>query len=124
MIVPFSILEEKDAHEKFADLRVRGEWFRAEPDLLEFIDDTQNTFRKTQGLPPLRRRNHRPTRTRDPYSIAREGVLSLGKQRPDLKYMCADLAANFEYQRKWPNDPDFKAAGVRLYREIERRTQL
>lgn len=35
--VSTSILTERQAHEKFDHLKIRGEWFRAEPDLIEFI---------------------------------------------------------------------------------------
>lgn len=36
-IVPNTIISEAAAHEQFAHLRISGEWFRAEPDLIEFI---------------------------------------------------------------------------------------
>ena len=38
-VVPSYMAEEHETHERFAHLRERGEWFRAEPDLLEFIED-------------------------------------------------------------------------------------
>lgn len=37
--VPGTFADEKRCHTAFAHLRVNGEWFRAEPDLLEFIRD-------------------------------------------------------------------------------------
>lgn len=37
-IVSQDIADEFGTHQRFAHLRVRGEWFRAEPDLLEFIE--------------------------------------------------------------------------------------
>lgn len=36
-VIPNTIIDEATAHEKFAHLRISGEWFRAEPDLIEFI---------------------------------------------------------------------------------------
>ena len=36
-IVSNTFIDEPTAHKKFDHLRVRGEWFRAAPDLLEFI---------------------------------------------------------------------------------------
>lgn len=37
-MIPNSIVGEWEAHEKFKHLRLRGEWFRAAPELLEFIE--------------------------------------------------------------------------------------
>lgn len=36
-IVPNTVVSEAAAHQKFAHLRMTGEWFRAEPELIEFI---------------------------------------------------------------------------------------
>lgn len=38
-VEPGTMADEKRCHLAFAHLRGRGEWFRAEPDLLGFIDD-------------------------------------------------------------------------------------
>lgn len=35
--IPGDESTEWDLHERFAHLRIKGEWFRAEPELLEFI---------------------------------------------------------------------------------------
>ncbi len=53
---------------------------------------------------------------------ARLGAMALRKRRPDLNYICADLVKNIEFQMQDPEDQDFKDAGMRLFREIERRT--
>lgn len=37
--VPGTMVDERGYHAQFAHLRVTGEWFRAEPDLLAFIAD-------------------------------------------------------------------------------------
>ena len=37
-VVPTSIAGEFETHQRFAHLKIRGEWFRPEPDLLQFIE--------------------------------------------------------------------------------------
>jgi hypothetical protein len=37
--VPGTMTDERRCHAAFAHLREHGEWFRAEPDLLKFIED-------------------------------------------------------------------------------------
>jgi len=37
-IVPYTIIDEPTAHQRFVHLRMSGEWFKAAPDLLEFIE--------------------------------------------------------------------------------------
>lgn len=37
--VSASVFDEQDLHQKFSDIRIRGEWFRATPELLAFIVD-------------------------------------------------------------------------------------
>lgn len=39
LVAPSYMAEEHDTHQRFAHLRERGEWFRAEPELLDFIED-------------------------------------------------------------------------------------
>lgn len=39
LVAPSYMAEEIETHQRFAHLRERGEWFRAEPDLLAFIED-------------------------------------------------------------------------------------
>lgn len=38
-VVPMEVADEFETHRRFAHLRVRGEWFRAEVDLLQFIEN-------------------------------------------------------------------------------------
>lgn len=40
-IVPAYLVDEYKTHQLFAHLRIRGEWFRAEPDLLYFIEQAK-----------------------------------------------------------------------------------
>lgn len=40
-MVPGMLADEKRCHAAFAHLRVHGEWFRAEPDLMAFIADVR-----------------------------------------------------------------------------------
>lgn len=46
-----SVMDEMSIHELFSDLRVRGEWFQATPDLLAFIDEICS--RPPPVAPPL-----------------------------------------------------------------------
>lgn len=39
---PCERTEEKALHARFQHLRIHGEWFKAEPELLEFIDDLRD----------------------------------------------------------------------------------
>lgn len=41
-VVPGTIQQERRYHERFAHLRTTGEWFRAEPELIDFIDDLRD----------------------------------------------------------------------------------
>lgn len=45
-IVPMDIADEFGTHRKFSHLRVRGEWFRAEPDLLRFIESVKARIKR------------------------------------------------------------------------------
>lgn len=49
---------------------------------------------------------------------ARNAALTLRKRRPDLEKHATDLARNIELQLRYPDDPDLKAAAVRLVRAI------
>lgn len=40
-VIPNSIIDEPTAHHKFVHLRMRGEWFRAAPELLYFISQVK-----------------------------------------------------------------------------------
>jgi hypothetical protein len=46
-VVSMEVADEYQTHQRFAHLRVRGEWFRSEPDLLAFIEAV-----KAEPLPP------------------------------------------------------------------------
>lgn len=48
-IVSMDIADEIETHEKFAHIRISGEWFRSEPELLQFIAEVKS---KHDGLPP------------------------------------------------------------------------
>lgn len=47
-VVPNTIVTEPVAHQKFAHLRVSGEWFQASPELLDFIEEVKA---EAAGLP-------------------------------------------------------------------------
>lgn len=46
LAVPFSRLTEPDAHRKFKHLRLHGEWFRPEQELLDFIGQLRSETKK------------------------------------------------------------------------------
>ena len=56
----------------------------------------------------------------DDLSAARLAALRLRK-RSGFENLATMLLRNIDLQRKWPKDRDFKAAGARLGRAIERR---
>ena len=43
---------ERELHDKFSPLRVRGEWFRGTPELLGFVDGLLYAFRENQSGAP------------------------------------------------------------------------
>ena len=47
-----TIIDEPTAHKKFHHLRVRGEWFRADPELLDFIETVKATAAAMPKRPP------------------------------------------------------------------------
>jgi len=49
--IPGGGAEERELHERFADLRTRGEWFRPDGRLLGFIEAMQYTYRHQQPEP-------------------------------------------------------------------------
>ena len=50
-VVPMEVADEFATHQRFAHLRARGEWFRAEPDLLEFISGLERSTTDPQPQP-------------------------------------------------------------------------
>jgi hypothetical protein len=56
-IIPADIIHERTAHEKFRHLRLNGEWFRAEPELLAFIETLKDQLRQYRP-----KRKYRSTR--------------------------------------------------------------
>jgi hypothetical protein len=89
-IVPNSIIDEPAAHEKFAHLRVRGEWFRAAPELLEFIEAVKV---EAGGLPK------RPPHFVKPAELTALQVYLL-KVRPSLPAAAQPHASNLIQQIK------------------------
>jgi hypothetical protein len=49
--IPGGAAEEKALHERFKDLRGRGEWFKPDPRLLGFIEALTYAYREQQPLP-------------------------------------------------------------------------
>jgi hypothetical protein len=61
-IVAMEVCDEFQTHQKFAHLRLRGEWFRAGPDLLEYIDQIKATVYVAPPAPaaPIRKQAASP----------------------------------------------------------------
>lgn len=54
-VIPNTIITEYAAHQKFAHLRMSGEWFRAAPDLIEFISKAKAEAKlAAKAHPPIR----------------------------------------------------------------------
>ena len=55
-IIPNAIIDEPTAHKRFAHLRMSGEWFRAAPELMEFIAEIRaEAARPSKPIyPPMR----------------------------------------------------------------------
>jgi hypothetical protein len=84
-IVSNTIIKEADAHRKFAHLRIRGEWFRAESELLEFIATV-----KGAPVPPLPERSLPEVVAPELKAIRKQ----LAKQRPHLPEKAQNHASN------------------------------
>lgn len=98
-IVPNARVSEAAAHAKFAHLRLSGEWFRAEPELLDFI-------KSIKGPDEFKPKRPDPTTgsliaLRDkhgPYSPIGYGVSNLLKQMKALKTYVRPAWATHESQ--------------------------
>jgi len=51
---------------------------------------------------------------------ARNAAIALRRLHPEMSRIIGNLIDNIEFRLGTPDDPDLKAASVRLYREIER----
>jgi Meiotically Up-regulated Gene 113 (MUG113) protein len=49
LAVPYERIPEPEAHKKFKHLRMMGEWFRPEQDLLDFIEELRAEFKPYAG---------------------------------------------------------------------------
>jgi hypothetical protein len=60
-IVPLEVADEGKTHLRFAHLRVHGEWFRAEADLLQFIEEVKSAPVPAPAVQPIQRPAFHPT---------------------------------------------------------------
>lgn len=92
MAVPFSRITESAAHRKFSHLRLHGEWFRPEQDLLDFIG-----VLKAEAKKPIR-----PTR-RLPKKPEAIGALQVLRRKHGAEsaigYHCSNLAEQIDEMR-------------------------
>lgn len=49
--VPTSLIGEREAHQRFEHLRIRGEWFRADKELFKFIDSLKKGKKPAKPTP-------------------------------------------------------------------------
>jgi hypothetical protein len=95
-------VDEYLTHQRFAHLRIRGEWFRSEPDLLSYIDQINAAFGECADPEP-----EPPARTARkplPDPVIR-GILKhrnkVGPQTPEGR-----ILSNIVKLSQWLNDPD------------------
>lgn len=55
-MVPATVASEPECHQRFEHLHIRGEWFRAEPDLLAFVRQMKAAQPRARKRPNLDRR--------------------------------------------------------------------
>lgn len=58
--VPTNILTEREAHQRFGHLLIRGEWYQAGSDLMEFISTVAPPAPKVATVAPIPSPIHRP----------------------------------------------------------------
>ena len=116
LIFPGSVGLEKQLHRRYAQYRIRGEWFHAVPHLVTRI----KVFVGKRDKPPPPR-VLMPEEARAELMAARDAAYELRRRRPDLKINCGDLIRNIELQLKEPDDVDLKRAYSQLFRTIESR---
>lgn len=109
-IVPMEVAEEFNTHQRFAHLRGRGEWFRAEPELLKFIEQVK------RGKAPRAKQPTKPKpTTKEPTIIEKLHALrrAHGATSP-IGYRCSNLTEMVPaYQAATdPNQRVFLAAGI------------
>jgi hypothetical protein len=95
-------VDEHQTHQRFAHLRIRGEWFRPEPELLDYIEQINLAFGECADPKPEPK--VRPTRKPLPDPVIR-GVLKrrnkVGSQTPE-----GHVLSNIFKQSQWLDDPD------------------
>jgi len=117
-VVGMEIADEFSLHQQFAHLRVRGEWFRAEPELIEFIESIKpHHLTATEiGAKPATIKKQP-----DPKMIAiRELRRDLIKKRPLLPEKAKPFASNLiEQTLNIHNEADLDR--LRPFMDLQRR---
>lgn len=95
-------VDEYQTHQRFAHLRIRGEWFRSEPELLSYIEQINTAF--GQCADPEPEPTVRPVRKSLPDPVVR-GIL---KRRNKVGATTAEgrVLSNITKQTQWLDDPD------------------
>lgn len=86
-IIPNTIVGEADAHAKFAHLRMSGEWFRAGPELLDFIQ----IAKVEAGLAPKQKSSRRVVPKVDPLISKLHRLRSAHGTESPVGYHCSNL---------------------------------
>lgn len=95
-VVTGSWHDEIGVHEKFSHLRIRGEWFRSEPELIEFIDKAK-TLSSLESLIPAPRHLPRKIQPARSVAVTVEGIqkilnATIGRRDKAIIRLLYDLA--------------------------------
>lgn len=121
-VVPASVADEFNTHQKFAHLRIRGEWFRSDPELLDFIEEVKK-FVDQEWLAPEPPRAAKPIRIPKPVNPWRKlrGQLIVrrrGETNPAIFNRIDNLVSNIDHLNNDTGGPDLKIIMQRTMREL------
>lgn len=119
-------VDEYAAHQKFAHLRIRGEWFRADKDLLQFIEYAKLKFGEAAPHKPAPRRKPAPKAPKQMTEVQKLRSLASkhGADSP-IGHRCSNLAAmipHYENATDAERRLALAASMSRTMSEIERLT--
>lgn len=102
-------LDELSIHARFAHLRIRGEWFRAEPDLMTFI-------KRLRGGG-----TYAPMTPKEQIKEACQGLVRLKRkhENPAISVRCDLLRARLERLAADPDSPSNRSLAMQTARELE-----
>lgn len=80
--IPEEGTTEYDLHQRFAHLRISGEWFRPEPELTDFIQGLKDSPPPELTDPPIALAE---PAVKSPLQELRDLLVEFGKKRPDMQ---------------------------------------